>query len=164
MFIYDDLMSRKGFGVVKDFCEIAHELQLLDHDEEPIRDIYITTSAWDDLGLWPSTLQEAAITEFQNFLTGEILFWGDLRHGNHLKPLDPSFGWVEFKIRTDPQVRVYGAFLSRDFFLAISADYRKTPPTAHELQIKWEAFWGEDAFRMGIQTPDDLMTNYRVAK
>lgn len=163
MFIYDDLMSRKGFGAVQDFCEIAHDLDLLDIDQSPEREIFITTDALKVLDEWDAMLKNAVLAEFLLFLTNEVLLWGDLRHGNHLKPLDPALRWVEFKIRTSPQVRIFGAFVQQNFFIAISSDYRNAVPTSDELLAKWVSLWGDDAYRMPIDDVDALLTNYRIA-
>lgn len=163
MFIYDDLMARKSFGTVKDFCEVAHEIKLLDRDQSPEREIFIVSSAFDTLETWPEALRNAVYAEFLLFLTHETALWGDLRYGNHLKPLDPVYRWVEFKVRTSPQVRIYGAFLEQNFFIAISSDFRSAPPSSQDLQDRWIAFWGEDAFRMPIDDVSTLLTNYRTA-
>lgn len=163
MFNHADIYEREANGGLKDFARIAEDMSLLDEDEAPQRFLWLTETVLAEIEAWEKDCMLGAFAEMVNYLIGGPVLWGDLREGNHLKPLNPLTGWVEFKVRTSPQVRIYGAFVDVDHFIAVHACLRKDQPEDldEHLASSWTACWGDDAHRVKGGAPSDAVTNYR---
>jgi hypothetical protein len=164
MFSLDEIYERMRYDALVDFASVAENLDLLDKDQKPERFLALEADCSREILGWDTPSKASTLAEMTNFLVGERQLWGDFADGNHLKALNPENGWVEFKIRTHPQVRVYGAFVQLDHFVGVHACPRKNQPSEAFLENKWRQLWGYSAFRITGGDPRDALTNYSVAK
>jgi hypothetical protein len=157
------LWERVGVRQIVDFAVYASDLEYLDPDDAPVRELYVSSCAIEEIQQWSAPARDQLIAEMVQFLVGGPVIWGDPKSGNHMKPLDPSLRFAEFKVRQRPQTRLFGAFVRQDAFVAHMAALRTEAPAQDALLKSWIDLWGEDADRMDFAEPENLLTNL-VAK
>ncbi|WP_116654393.1 hypothetical protein [Pelagibacterium sediminicola] len=165
MFSFADVQDCIDYGRLLDFTRLAEGLELFDRDQVPKRFLHISVECWDEVEAWSEDLHSGAIAELLNFLLGETMSWGDMRDGNHLKPLNPQTRWVEFKNRTSPQTRLYGGFVDIDHFIVMHACFRNDQPDLDVfLGERWITLWGQNLERLPIEDPSSVLTNYMTVR
>lgn len=164
MFSYDELEDRLRVGAIADFASFLARNRYLDPDDQVIREMYVGSVAVTEISDLPQVPRASLQAEMTAFVTGEPVYWGDFREGNFLKPLNPAGRWVEFKVRAQPQVRLYGAFVRQDTFIGVLACLRMNQPDEDVLLTRWCELWGSDVSRSDIGDPALLLTEYRTVK
>jgi hypothetical protein len=161
MFSLDDAYEREKADALVDFAKEAARLGLIDRDRRPERYLFVVKDQMATIMDWPPTARDSMLAGMTDFLLGEPISWGDPEDGNCMKPLDPRSGWVEFKVRTEPHVRLFGAFVSEDVLIAIRARLKKEVPqdNLEQLASAWETLWGPvEAVRLDCTDPSKLVS------
>jgi len=166
MFTRDDDVERLcARGVLLRAEDWLQMIGYADRDELVLhRQLLLVKETQQTIDGFGGQAREDVLASMEEYLSPETLVWGQAATGNCIVPLDPARRWCEFKIRTLPQVRLFGAFLRLDYFIVLEARWRRDVDRhlQDRLDWKWRKLWGDDAYRCPVNDYSVLLTNART--